>query len=153
MIPALDSLNDSELEVMLRSPMLVCILIAGADGTIDSKEIKKAVYVAEKKTTKSKASLLEFYHLVNEDFEDKLKIVMLGLPVIADERNRLIVEELSRLNDVFRKLDRNFVKDFHWSLKFMAEKIADSSGGLLGLKKVGEEEERFVDLPMIKVPS
>ena len=153
MIPALDSLSDSEMEIMLRSPMLVCILIAGADGTIDRKEIKKAVYVAEKKTTKSKASLLEFYHTVNEDFEDKLKIVMQGLPIEAAERNHLIVEELSKLNGIFRKLEKSFAKDFHWSLKFMAEKIAESSGGLLGLKKVGEEEERYVDLPMIKVPS
>src|SRR6185503_20118453 len=111
MIPALDPLNDSELEIMHRSPMLVCILIAGADGTIDRKEIKKAVYVAEKKTTKSKASLLEFYHTVNEDFEDKLKIVMQGLPVDASERNKQIIAELTSLNQIFRKLDKTFVKD------------------------------------------
>jgi hypothetical protein len=153
MIPAFDTLSDPEVEVMLRSPMLVCILIAGADGTIERKEIQKAVYVAEKKTTKSKPSLLEYYRTVHEDFEDKLKIVMQGLPVEVGERNKRIVEELSSLNAIFKKLDKNFVKDFHWSLKFMAKKIASSSGGLLGIKKVGEEEERFVDLPMIKVPS
>ena len=152
MIPALDSLNNSELEIIFRSPMLVCILIAGADGTIERKEIQKAIYVAEKKTTKSKASLIEFYHIVNEDFEDKLKIVMQGLPATPAERNKLIVEELTKLNGIFRKIDKSFAKDFHWSLKFMAEKIATSSGGLLGIKNMAEEEEKFVDLPMIKAP-
>lgn len=153
MIPILNPLSAPELEVMFRSPMLVCILIAGADGTVDRKEIEKAVYIAEKKTTKSKPSLIEFYRIIHEDFEDKLKIVMQGLPVTVAERNKLIVEELTKLNGIFRKLDKNFVKDFHWSLKFIAEKIAHSSGGLLGIKKVGEEEEQFVDLPMIKVPA
>jgi hypothetical protein len=153
MISAFDKLTNPEVETMFRSPMLVCILIAGADGTVDRKEISKAVSIAEKKTTKSKASLLEFYREVNEAFEDKLKIVMQGLPVEVEARNREIVEELGLLNGIYLKLDKSFVTDFHWSLRFMADKIAQSSGGLLGLKKVGEEEERFVDLPMIKVPS
>jgi hypothetical protein len=153
MIPVFNPLTDQEVEVMFRSPMLVCILIAGADGTIDRKEIQKAVYIAEKKTTKSKPSLIEFYRIIHEDFEDKLKIVMQGLPVDVVERNKLIVKELTSLNAIFRKLDKNFVKDFHWSLKFMADKIAHSSGGLLGIKKIGDEEEQFVDLPMIKVPT
>jgi hypothetical protein len=153
MISAFDNLTDPEVETMFRSPMLVCILIAGADGTVDRKEISKAVSVAEKKTTRSKASLLDFYREVNEAFEDKLKIVMQGLPVDVEQRNREIVEELGTLNGIFLKLDKTFVKDFHWSLKFMAEKIAQSSGGLLGLSKMGEEEERFVNLPMIKVPN
>ena len=153
MIDAFDRLSDGEVETMFRSPMLVCILIAGADGTIDRKEIRKAISVAEKKTTKSKSSLLEFYRYVNEDFEDKLKIVMQGLPFDVNERNHLIVAELTQINDIFRKIDKSFAADFHWSLKFMASKIAESSGGLLGLAKVGEEEERFVDLPMIKAPA
>jgi hypothetical protein len=153
MIPAFDSLSASEVEVMFRSPMLVCILIAGADGTVDRKEIQKSVYIAEKKTTKSKPSLVEFYRIIHEDFEDKLKIVMQALPVAVAERNKLIVEELTKLNGIFKKLDKNFAKDFHWSLKFMAEKIAHSSGGLLGIKKLGDEEEQFVDLPMIKAPA
>src|SRR5690348_12498265 len=121
MIDAFDNLTHQEMETMFRSPMLVCILIAGADGTIDRQEISKAVSVAEKKTKKSKASLLEFYHEVNENFEDKLKIVMQGLPLDVEQRNRQIVEELTRLNDIFGKLDKSFVADFHWSLKFMAE--------------------------------
>jgi hypothetical protein len=95
MIDAFERLTDAEVETMFRSPMLVCILIAGADGTIDQKEISKAVSIAEKKTTKSKSSLLEFYSHVNEDFEDKLKIVMQGLPIDVNERNHLIVSELS----------------------------------------------------------
>jgi hypothetical protein len=153
MIEAFDRLSDQEVEIMFRSPMLVCILIAGADGTVDRKEMSKAISVAEKKTTRSKASLLEFYRYVNEDFEDKLKIVLQGLPVDAEERNRLIVAELSTINNIFPKVDKSFAADFHWSLKFMAAKIAESSGGLLGIRKVGEEEERFVDLPMIKAPA
>lgn len=153
MIAAFDNLSDSEVEAMLRSPLLVCILIAGADGTIDRKEIQEAVAVSRKKSNKSKATLLEFYRMVNEDFEDKLKVVMQSLPAQAQERNKIVVEELSRINQIWPKLDKTFAKDFHGSLKYIAEKIAESSGGLLGIKSIGEEEERYVELPMIKPPA
>ncbi len=53
MIREFDKLNDHETELMFKAPFLVCILIAGADGTIDRKEIKGAINIAEKKHKKT----------------------------------------------------------------------------------------------------
>jgi hypothetical protein len=39
MIPVFDKLSDSEIDAMLRAPLVACILIAGADGNVDRKEI------------------------------------------------------------------------------------------------------------------
>ena len=41
MIQDFEKLSNAEIEVMMRAPIVVCILIAGADGTIDKKEIKE----------------------------------------------------------------------------------------------------------------
>lgn len=153
MIAAFDNLSDSEIEAMFRAPLLACILIAGADGTIDNKEIEGAIDVAKKKANRSKASLLEYFRYVNEDFEDKLKVVLQSLPLDSAERNTVIVDELTRLNAIIPKLNKGFAKDFYGSMKDMAARIASSSGGLLGIKSVGEEEARYVDLPMLKAPS
>jgi len=153
MIPAFDNLTDAEMERMLRAPLLTCILIAGADNNIDRKEIQEAIQVARKKANKSKASLMEFYQLVGEDFEDKLKIVLQSFPVEATQRNPLIIEELSMLNEIFPKLSKAFATEFYSSLKDLALKIASSSGGLLGLNSIGHEEARYVNLPMIQNPA
>ena len=70
MIKEFDSLTDSETELMLKAPVLVCILIAGADGTIDKKEIKEAIAQTQKKT---KAALSDYLKEVSQDFEDKIR--------------------------------------------------------------------------------
>jgi len=154
MIPEFDRLSSSEIELMLKGPILACILIAGADDHIDNKEIKGSIELAKNKHKNAKGSpLAKFYLMVVEDFEDKLKIVLQSYPVDAAKRNAMISQELEGLNDLLPKLDKTFATEYYKSLKEIALGTAESSGGLLGIKSVGEEEARVVDLPMIKDPS
>lgn len=152
MIEQFDKLNSDEQDVMFKAPILVCILIAGADGTIDKKEIKEAIAYAQKQA-KTHTSLSNYFKEISQDFEDKLKVLIQGYPYESTQRTPLIVDELSRLNEVLPKLDKVFSKQVYMSLKSIAEKIASSSGGLLGLNSVGDEEARLVNLPMVKDPS
>ena len=152
MIPEFDRLSNSEIELMLKAPFLVCILIAGADNNIDKKEIKKAIQLAEMKKGKATSRIIEFYKMVAEDFEDKLMVVMQSLPASADKRNPIISDELSQLNAILPRLDKSFAPNYYLCLKNIAVRIAQSSGGVLGLNKVGDAEAVFVDLPMINNP-
>ncbi|HNP96017.1 MAG TPA: hypothetical protein PKJ63_10325 [Cyclobacteriaceae bacterium] len=153
MMPEFEKLENSEVELMLKAPILACILIAGADDHIDNREIRESIEMAKVKHKNFKSSpLAKFYLLVAEDFEDKLKIVLQSYPVKAAARNKIIVEELAGLNDVLPKLEKQFAIDFYTSIRDIAQRIAESSGGLLGIKSVGEEEARLVDLPMITPP-
>ena len=151
MLKELDRLSSAEVEILMKAPLLVCILIAGADNEIDSNEIREAIELAE--TGKTKASVTEFYKLVSEDFEDKLKIVLQSLPSESGLRTPLLFDELSRLNSILPKIRKPFGQDYYKSLRFIARKIAESSGGMLGLRKIGDEEEKVYTLPMIKDPS
>ena len=151
MVKELEKLSASEVEILMKAPLLVCILIAGADNEIDKKEIKGAIELA--KTAKSKANMSEFYQLVTEDFEDKLKIILQGLPIESTQRNPLLFEELSRLNFILPKINKAFALGYYKSLTYIAKKIAESSGGMLGMKSVGDEELKLIRLPMIKSPS
>lgn len=153
MIPEFDNLSHAEIELMHKAPMLVCILIAGADDHIDNREIKKAIDLTEKKQKRTKSHLLAFYREVGEDFEDKLRIVIQDFPVEYKERSPLVVKSLAQINEVLKKVDRNFAKEFYKSLREIASEIAKSSGGLLGLKSVGEAEAKYVELPMLKDPA
>ena len=154
MIAEFNRLNSSEIELMLKAPIIACILIAGADNNIDRKEIEASIEQAKNKHKKFKDSpLSKFYLIMSEDFEDKLKVVLQSYPLDVVKRNQMISAELEELNGILPKLDKKFAQEFYNSIKEIARQTAESSGGLLGIKSIGEEEARLIDLPMLKNPS
>ena len=150
MIKEFDKLSEREVELMLKAPVLVCILIAGADGTIDRKEIKGAIAQTQKK---NKFALAAYLKEVSQDFEDKIKILIQSYPYESVQRNPILIEELGLLNGLWKKMDKRFSIQVYHMLKELAEKIAASSGGLWGMKTVANEEAKYVQLPMINDPS
>lgn len=146
------SLSSEDQEFMYKAPILVAILIAGADGDIDRSEIKEAINQTKKQRGSSQG-ILDLYQEVRVDFEDKLKILLQAYPVEATQRNGLIVEELSVLNTLLPKVNLNFAKEYYKSICELAMNVAKSSGGLFGMKSIGAAEARYVKLPMIKDPS
>jgi len=152
MIREFDNLSQLEIELMLKAPILVCILIAGADGTIDKKEIREAIIITQR-NKKTIGILAGYFKEISEDFEDKLKVIIQAYPYESTQRSPIIIEELVELNKIFPKLDNTFAKSFYDTLIELAEKVASSSGGLLGIRAVGAEEARYVHLPMIQKPA
>jgi hypothetical protein len=155
MTKVLDKLSAPELETLSRAPLLVCILIAGADNEIDNKEIRSAIKMANGGSGKSKSGdgLSQFLKVVTEDIEDKLKIIISTFPQDSAERNPILLDELKRLNKILPKIDKSFASGYYRCLLQIARKVAESSGGLLGIQAIGDEEEQFIGLPMIKNPA
>ncbi len=151
MIKELERLKENEVELMLKAPVVLCILIAGADGTIDRREIKEAINVTVRK--KDKTILDNYFKEVSQDFEDKLKILLQSYPYQSAQRNPILIQELSELNPILKKLDKSFSKPFYDMLKELAEKIAGSSGGLWGMMSVDSEEAKYIRLPMLDDPA
>jgi hypothetical protein len=152
MMKELEKLPPSEADLMLKAPLLVCILIAGADDDIDKKEIRRAIQLTQEKQTRGKSNLIDFYQLMAEDFEDKLKVLIQSFPGKAAQRNPLLTKELEGLNSILPKIKKPIAIEFYKSLREIAQKIAESSGGLLGMKKIGSEEAKLVGLAMIEEP-
>ena len=153
MIAEFDDLEHSEKELMYSLPIYVAVLIAGADGKIDNNEIKKAVSISNLKTTKARKDLIEFYNEVNTDFEDKLKMTIANLPSGTKEREKILTEELSKVNAIWPRIDSSFAEKLYASLKEIAKHIAEASGGVFGYMSVGYEEAKLIDLKMIKKPA
>lgn len=152
MIAELSKLSSGEQELVYKAPLLVCILIAGADGDIDRKEIKRAITIVQKKQ-KGTDPVSNLFQEVAQDFEDKLKVLEQGYPYEATQRTPLIVEELADLNALFPKLPQSVVKGYYEILLLLAQEVATSSGGLLGMNSIGSEEAKLVKLSMIKNPA
>jgi rubrerythrin len=153
MIKELADLNNEEKKSIYSLPLLVSLLIAGADGEIDKKEIKQALLSMEKKTRSSSPALAEFYKEVSQDFEDKLKLLLQQYPYESTQRNPLLAEDIAKCNQIIKKLARPFAVELYQSLRLLAETIAKASGGFLGLKKVAEEERKYMSLPMLQNPA
>lgn len=153
MITFFEKLRDDEVEVMHRAPLLVAILIAGADDKIDSKELKEAVDISQMKKSKSRDLLQEYYMEIGENFEENLNEEIAGLPSQARKRNPVIIEELERLNLILPKLDRKFAIQFYESMKDIAKRIANASGGILGYMAVNYDEQKLMELRMIRNPA
>lgn len=151
MVTELSKLSPAELELIYKAPLLVCILIAGADGNIDRKEIKKAITIVQKKQKGADTVAVLFKELA-QDFEDKFKVLEQGYPYEATQRTPLLTEELRALNALWPKLSREFAKQYYDILLMLAEEVAASSGGLLGMKSIGAEEARLIKLTMIHNP-
>lgn len=141
------------MELVYKAPILVSILIAGADGNIDRKEIKEAILFAESKISTKGSSVSRFFGEVAQDFEDKLKIVLQQYPYESTQRNPLIIEELSQLNPLWSKMDKPFANEFYKTLLGISKKIASSSGGILGYNSVGSAEAKYLKLKMLNDPS
>lgn len=149
MVREFEKLTDSEIELMLKAPVLVCILIAGADGEIDRKEIKEAITQTQKGT---KAALATYLREVSQDFEDKLKVLIQSYPYSPAERGAAIISELAQLDKAFGKMDRGFASMIYQMLRELAAKIASSSGGIWGMNTITDEEARYLELSMIRDP-
>ncbi len=143
-------LNTNEKELVLKAPLLVCILIAGADGKIDSKELSEAIGISRDRNW-VKANLNTYYDEVAQDFEDKIKILIQAYPYDGKQRNEIIIRELGTLASLWDKLGQEFSSELYESLKYVAQRIAQSSGGFL--RKISPEEASLIDLPMIDPPS
>ena len=152
MVSAFQNLSEEEIELMLKVPLLVTILIAGADGNIDKAEVKEAISIAKGKRTRARKDLQEFYSDVAQDFEDKLKAMIHNMSTNQNERAEEITGQLTKVNDILAKLDHTYAIKFYESTKDLAKKIAEASGGILGYMSIGYEESKLINLNMIKKP-
>ena len=150
MIPEFDPLREDEIQVLLKAPVYVAILIAGADGKIDKSERREAIDVARNKQSRSREQLSDFYKEVGEGFEENFIKLVDELPSGTDARISAITSELRKLNFILKKVDKNFAIKLIASLKDLAKKIAEASGGVLGYLSISYEEARLMDLKMLK---
>lgn len=147
-----ENLREDEIQIMLKAPVYVAILIAGADGKIDKSERKEAIEVARSRQSRAREQLVEYYKAVGETFETDFNHLVDTLPEDVKDRNTDIEQELRKLNFILPKIDRVFAIKLYASLKDLAKKIAEASGGVLGYLSVSYEEKTLMDLKMINDP-
>jgi hypothetical protein len=153
MISELKNLSESEIDLLKKIPAMVTILIAGADDQISKSELKEAVNLTKIKQSKARKELLGYYQEIAPDFEQSLNELLNSYPQDAEIRSKQVIEELERLNEILKKVDKDWATQFVSSMKDIAKKVAEAAGGVFGYLSIGYEESKLIDLNMIKVPN
>lgn len=151
MIKEFEKLREDEVDVLMKAPVYVAILIAGADGEIDKSERREAIAIANNRQSRSREQLSEYYKHI--DFDAEFERLVDELPSGTEERTTAIIRELRKLNFIMKKVDRPFAVKLHASLKDLAKKVAEASGGVLSYLTVSYEESKLMELKMLQDPA
>ncbi len=150
MIEQFAGLSQDEQQLMGDAVALVTLLIAGADGNIDSQELEWSKKLTEIRSYSADSHTDEYYQKVGETFEGRLNGLLLELPQDTEARQAEITSRLTGLNDILPKLEFNFGHHLYKSLTSFAQHVAKASGGFLGIGSVSKEEAELISLPMIE---
>ncbi|MEO0338435.1 MAG: hypothetical protein AAF242_04400 [Bacteroidota bacterium] len=145
----LKNLNAEEQQQLTDAIAYITVLVAGADGNIDPKEIAAAEKVTQIRSFSYLEELRPYYEQVGKGYTQKLNELIENLPAEVAERQQAISGELSKLNAILDKLDLHLGHVLYESFVSFANHVAKASGGFLGTFAIGNEEKKVVDLPML----
>jgi hypothetical protein len=94
-------LSNEEQTLILNAPIYVSALISGVDGEFHPEEIKKAVNIIHIKSFSETKDIRGVYSESNQESEEKIEMLIDALPTSTSERNDVLIQKLSGLNDIF----------------------------------------------------
>jgi len=149
MLNEFKGINEDQFKVLHDSISWITILIAGADGDIDSDELQWAEKITGIRAYAAPDKLQNFYIKVGHDFSDTLKAVMDSLPDTKKKRIEFLSEKLKQVNTILPSLEHDLGKELYRSYISFAKHVAKASGGVMSFMSIGPEEKALIDLSMI----
>ena len=142
-------LSKDELSQLEDAFAYITILIAGADGKIDEKEINWAEKIAHIRTYAGDERLKAFHEEVDQNLHTRIQTLISELPTDVSSRSNAISEKLAGLNPILTSLDPYIGAYLYKGYVSFAQRVAKSSGGFLSFFTITPQEKKWVGLPMI----
>lgn len=149
MLREFNTLTAEEQQLMFDAIPLIVILVGAADNNLDEVEIAEAQRLADIRTYNTHGRLNGFYEHIDEGLSERIQQLYNGMQNGIEERERFIVKQLGRLNQIFPKLRQPYGYLYYHDFQTFARHIAEAHGGFLRYITVGPKEAKVVDLPMI----
>jgi hypothetical protein len=149
MFKSIDALSPQDQKVLYDAVPQVVLLVAGADGIIDDSELAASEKVAHVRSFDFHPEWMAFYEKLDQDLHERLLAMILDLPRETEPRQAELVNRLSKVNPVLKKIDRRQARHFYEGLLSLAGHVAKASGGFIGWLSIGPKEAKVTDLPMI----
>ncbi|MCB0659660.1 MAG: hypothetical protein KDC04_01920 [Saprospiraceae bacterium] len=142
-------ISEEEFATLENAVSLIAILISGADGEIDKKEMDWAEKIIDIRSYNLSGDLNYFYDRVHENFHDKLYTILRGLPADDSQRTAEITRRLEKVNPILAKLNNHFAYRLYKSFLSLATQVAKANGGVMGFFSISKNESLLTPLPMI----
>lgn len=142
-------ITEEEQQSLLNAIPQITILIAGADGNIDTAEVEWATKLTTIRSYSYAEELKPYYTAVGENFEADINSLLAQLPESTDERSAILSTRLNKLNAILPKLKNHTAFKLYESYLSFAEHVARASGGFLRFAAISKEEKSLMTLPMI----
>jgi len=143
-------IDEAEKKQLIDAIAQITVLIAGADGIIDTAETAWASKLTKIRSYASEELLNEYYQIVGQTFSDDLNALILSLPKDTDERTKVLADKMTLLNDPLCKLPNKIGATLYESYTSFAKHVAEASGGFLRMWSVSGEEKKLMTLPMLE---
>ena len=117
---------------------------------LDQDEISWGDKLTHIRATTEDSFLQDYYKLAADRFDERFQAILDTFPNDHEERNEMISEILSNLNEIYKNVDNNYVEELNKSFRSFAHQIAEASGGFLGFGAESFQEHQWVDLAMLK---
>ncbi len=156
MIYGLDNLTDEEVNKLLEAPVLITILIGGADDKLDQNEQEWGAKLAKFRSIKGDKNVQDYYRHVEPLFARKLHEKLDYYNQFAFTNKYIlekVIEELKEINPILKKLPKEEAISLYQSFKSFAVHIAKASGGILNVGSISPEEQEYLDLNMLEDPA
>lgn len=141
--------NAEELQTLKDAIAWITILIAGADGNIDTDELEWATKLTNIRSYSYAEDLKEYYASVGEKFDSDLTSLMVSLPKDIASRSSELTTMLAKVNPILSKMDNGIAFKLYESYLSFSEHVAKASGGFLRFATISKEEKSLMNLEMI----
>jgi hypothetical protein len=143
------TLHPEEYHLLKDAIPLITILIAGADGNIDSEERTWAEKVTNIRSYSLPEEYRGYYVEIGQNFGHHLDALIAELPDNVVDRQMEISRRMTPLNDILDKLETKVSAAIYDEWLSFAKHVARASGGLLKFWSISREEKKWIGLPML----
>jgi len=142
-------LSTDEIQTLKDAYAYIAVLIAGADGKMDHKELAFSEKIVQIRSFSGDERLFHLHDEITKELPGKIKEVMSSMSQDLATRNQVLSAEIEKLNPILASLDPFMGNYMYRGYVSFAERIAKSSGGFLSFFSVGPEEKKWIKLPML----
>lgn len=143
-LSSINSLSEDDQDLLFKAPVVVTILIAGADKDIDKKEEMRARKLVNYRTFTSDIFLHEFYEAAHQVFDGNMADLMAAWS--PETGQEAMSNALTDIGTVVAKLPADHAESLKGSLRSLATKVAEADGGFLHMGGVSAEERALLNL-------
>ena len=123
MIKQFEKLTEEEQALLLKAPVLVSVLAACSFNYVNKAQKADAIKLAHFKTFTAAPVLLPYYIEVDKTFREEFDATVQQYFPFDDEKRNQLKKEISRVNKVIARLDKDYAAILHKSLEKYARHV------------------------------